>query len=823
MVNQFAQVAIPLSVRKTFLYSVPERFRERIRPGVRVLVPLGRRKILVGYVVELTDTCDVPSARIKNIIDLLDHEPILGGEILELTRWVADYYFAPWGMVIKAALPSGINVTSVTRAGISEAGEKLQREYFASSPTKASARFEVLRFLAQKRSAPIKELARALQVKSINALLNELEREGLVSITYEMKEPRIKQKEQLVVTLASEAVESEGLSDKQGRILAALKAANGSMLLSELLKTTPSSVSAIKTLEKKGLLTIRRQVVLRSPFMGREAIATKKAYQLTREQKIVFDEILRALEKRRHDTFLVHGVTGSGKTEIYMRAITEVLKRGDSALMLVPEIALTPAVSQLFRATFGDCVAILHSGLSSGERLDEWWRIKRGIATVVVGTRSAVFAPLKNLKLIIVDEEHDHSYKQEDTPRYNARDTARQRAEIEEAVVVLGSATPALETFYEAKQNGKLKYLTLESRILDRPLAEADVVDMRDEFLRVGRAGVVSAKLQESILKRLEKREQTLILLNRRGYSHVILCRSCGATVYCDACSITMTFHRKENTLICHYCGRTKPLPKTCLQCGKPYIYYVGEGTEKIEELMRRLFPQATVDRMDRDTTKRKESFHDILAKLANGRTDLLIGTQMIAKGHDFPNVTLVGVIAADSGLHFPDFRAAERTFQLLTQVAGRAGRGEIAGEVIIQTYYPNHYSLKFACQQNYHDFYNHEIQFRELMHYPPFTVLANILIKDKDLGKTVRTATKIAKEIEAIKNQVAGGDRVKILGPAPAPLEKIKGQYRYQILIKAQERAVLHGILEKSYANLLKAKAGMKSVSIDIDPINLM
>ncbi|MBI1746344.1 MAG: primosomal protein N' [Acidobacteria bacterium] len=824
----FVSVAIPVALYKTLCYSVPQRLREHVQAGARVLAPLGPRKLVVGYVTEVAaESPPVPPGLMKDIVDVLDHEPLLTPELLRLTQWASDYYLAPWGMTIKAALPSGINVTSLTRAQVTPDGLSLWQTYrdtHSDAGNTVPAKFKLLRYLSEHSPSLLKPMERYVRVKSLSAVLNECEKEGLIRLESLARRAHVKEKQRWKVTLIGDGhrVDERRLTRQQETVLERLRSVGGAEFLAFLIHATGCSSATVQTLAKRGFVRLSKELMARTPALG-ETIAVWVERTLTEDQQKVVDRVRRPMDSGLHARFLLHGVTGSGKTEIYLRLIADTVQRGGRALMLVPEIALTPAMTQLFKTVFGHYVAILHSGLSEGERLDEWWHIRRGSARVAVGTRSAVFAPLQDLRLIIVDEEHDSSYKQDETPRYHARDLAIKRAALENAVVMLGSATPALETYTNATEKNKLEYLVLPSRILGRPMASVQIVDMRDEFLKFGLSHSISTELKEQIRVRLARREQTLILLNRRGYSHTILCRSCGNTIGCHQCSISMTWHRTENHLLCHYCNATQSLPDKCTACGKAFIYYLGEGTERIQEILQKLFPQAGVDRMDHDTTRKKGAYQEILSKVARGETDILVGTQMIAKGHDFHNVTLVGVIAADTGLSFPDFRTAERTFQLITQVAGRAGRGDAAGAVVIQTFYPNHYALKAACRQDYQAFYEEERRFRQLMHYPPFVSLANVLIKDKSLKKVIRTSQRLAAELREIKEGMTDAAGVRVMGPAPAPLEKIRGEYRYQILIKSPSRAVLREILERSHENLRKARAGMKNVAIDVDPMNIL
>jgi primosomal protein N' (replication factor Y) len=539
---------------------------------------------------------------------------------------------------------------------------------------------------------------------------------------------------------------------------------------------------------------------------------------LTAPQTSVLTQIEDQMNSGLYSAFLLHGVTGSGKTEIYMRAMSKALSLDRSAMMLVPEIALTPVFSRRLRARFGDQVAIFHSSLQKGERFDEWTRVKNGDARVVIGTRSAVFAPVKNLGLIVVDEEHESSYRQQESPYYNARDVAIVRAQKESATVVLGSATPSLESFHNASK-GKYTLVNLPERIGARPMATAKIIDMRTVFARHGKPRVFSDELLEAIRETRERGEQSIILLNRRGYSSFILCRSCGETVQCPNCDVTLTYHRSERVIICHYCNHREAVPRVCPSCGKKYIYYVGEGTEQLEEMIRLLFPALRVARIDRDTTTRRKVFEQSLADFSAGRIDTLVGTQMLAKGHDFPNVTLVGVVSVDVGLALPDFRAAERTFQLITQVAGRAGRGDRPGRVLIQTYHPYHYALRHACAQDYETFYVEELRYRQNHAYPPFVALASLLVHGPDLGRVRNDSLELRKHLDAANTE----RKCRVLGPAPAPLARLKGEHRFQLLIKSRSRKHLREIADAALKAAADGGMNLRTVNLEIDPVSIM
>ena len=616
--------------------------------------------------------------------------------------------------------------------------------------------------------------------------------------------------------------EDRALTPRQRQVLDEISALRLPVAVTDAVKRTRSSPGLLKRLSALGVLRVEEVELYRSPWSAAAGgRCDVERHRLTTGQRRIFELIRKELQTPGFRPVLIHGITGSGKTEIYLNSIEATLERGRSALVLVPEIGLTPQVSNQFKSWFGDRVAILHSGLSEGERFDEWRRIRAGMARVVIGTRSAVFAPLDNLGAIIVDEEHDFSYKQEETPRYHARDVALKRAQQEGALVILGSATPQLETYYHAQEGGRIRHASLQSRIGKRALPTVHIVDMRVEFQKHGGEQLCSDALADGIRKRLRKQQQILMLLNRRGYASTLLCRSCGHTESCHNCSVTLTYHQDRRRLTCHYCGYSRTLPGRCPDCNKQYLHYLGMGTEQVEEKLRILFPRARIARLDRDSTRRRGSLQSILQSFRDGETDLLVGTQMVAKGHDFPGVTLVGVLAADQGLRLPDFRAAERTFQLLTQVAGRAGRGDHPGEVIIQTYYPNHYSLKYARMQDYERFYDREIRFRRRFRYPPFTALANLVIRGKKENQTQDIAAELARSLVEIRNTLSDSRRLRVLGPAQAALLRLKGQYRFQILLKTTSRRELHQVVVKALEKL--PSRHRKRVTVDIDPVNLL
>ncbi len=629
---------------------------------------------------------------------------------------------------------------------------------------------------------------------------------------------KVRPKRRKAVRLLTSEISGTPFTESQQKIVGLLDAVGGEMLFTDILEQANTNASPINTLAKRGVVEIFIQDVDRDPLAG-AAFPELDDFALTAEQQNALDSIISPLKgDSKFAAYLLHGVTGSGKTEVYIRAMRFALDAGRSAMMLVPEIALTPVFSRRLRAVFGSDVAILHSNLSPGERYDEWRRIRRGDARIAIGTRSAVFAPLENIGLVIVDEEHDPSYRQHESPFYNARDVAVMRAHLAGAIVVLGSATPAMESFYNAK-SGKYTYLHLPDRIGGRGLAKAELIDMREVFKRAGKDVALSHELLEAIDETFHKGEQVIILLNRRGFSQFVLCRTCGESLKCKNCDITLTFHRGDGKLLCHYCNYREKAPRVCPHCESQYLYYVGEGTENIAEQLEQKFPDMRIARVDRDTMAHKGEMEDVLLRFAAGGLDMLVGTQMIAKGHDFPNVTLVGVISVDIGLGLPDLRSAERTFQLITQVAGRAGRGKRSGKVLIQTYYPEHYALRHAREQDYEGFYAEEIKYRQRLAYPPFFVLASILIKHRDHAYASKNANILRRALDAANT----AKQVRILGPAPASLSRLKNEFRLQIILKGTGRRALRETLDIAVSNADEQGCDLRTVNVEIDPVNLM
>lgn len=808
--SNLVEVAVMAAIRNTLTYRVPDSMD--VQPGQRVQVPLATRRatgIVLGGGGALP-----PGIAARAILRVLDPEPVLSPELLELGQWIAGYYIAPIGEVLRAMLPLRAETRRARLVRLSALGRQKLEELNAGEEP-ADVEVEFLNYLAARDSASLPALRRKYPEAFVEALakkwvvVDDVERERSQRAVY-------------AVRVAGPVPEKPvRLSPAGKRILEALQTAGTSADHRELLAAARANLAALKKLETAGLVELASSGAARGAAPTTESAGAEPASPLvlTSSQKSVLDGLTAQLEAARFQTVLLHGITGSGKTEIYLRLIARCLAMGRSALMLVPEIALTPSVQAQFLARFGSKVALLHSALSENERHEEWWRIRRGEATVVMGTRSAVFAPLAGLGVVIVDEEHDASYKQEETPRYQGRDVAVVRARLAGALAVLGSATPSLESYWNAREE-KYGLATLPERVEGRKLAEVEIVDMRQEFRETHTQIPVSRRLKEEIEAQLADGRQTMILLNRRGYSWFLLCRSCGQTQRCVNCSISLTYHRREHRLICHYCGYSAPVPARCPNCQSEYLQYVGEGTEKVEKKFAELFPGARVARLDRDVARRQGQFQKVLSDFAQGKIDVLVGTQLIAKGHDFPGVTLVGVVSADIGLGLPDFRSAERTFQLLTQAAGRAGRGANPGRVLVQTFFPDHYAIRLAAEQNYEAFFHKEMRFRRMMHYPPVTALANVIAQGTKLEQAAEVAKHVGDFLIPLEQNTEG---LKILGPTPAPLAKLEGRFRIQFLIKCTSRGRLSSILQRLADHAEQQGVPHRSLMIDMDPANIM
>jgi primosomal protein N' (replication factor Y) len=818
----YCEVALPVPLRSVFTYAIPDRLAGSICAGSRVLVPF-RNRAMTGIVVEVSTRRPDPE-RVKNvreIVEALDPIPSLPPKLLELGRWVASYYVAPPGEVFRAMLPPQIDLRHEREFLLTDAGRVRRAELDAAGNRSEQEVAELaLLSLMHIEDRPVRA-DRLRKLPGGEAAAERLLRRHQL----ESREVAVHRQARVQKIVAWNAVPGErspgadagtgSPTEKEARIFHVLAEERGPLPLPALAKLSKVSRSLIERLIRQDKLKSWDEPLAVEEDLF-EVDYTPPSNVLNVDQERELGEIKGWLDSGAFHVGLLYGVTGSGKTEVYLGAVEAALARGKTALILVPEIALTLWVGRLCRARFGSGVAVLHSALAEVERAREWWRVRRGEARVVVGTRSAVFAPLENLGLVVVDEEQEASYKQEETPRYHGRDVAIVRAKIEGAVALLGSATPSLESFHNAR-SGKYHLLQLESRVENRPLAPVEIVDLREEFRSTHRAGPLSSKLSAAIAARLAEGTQSLILINRRGYSWFVICRSCGAGIQCENCSISLTYHKQRGRLECHYCGFSRRVPEICPKCASEHVYFFGAGAEQLEEKLREKFPGAKIARLDRDAVRTKRAYQQVLGDFASGKLDILVGTQMVAKGHDFQRVTLVGVVSADSQLSLPDFRAAERTFQLLTQVAGRAGRGALPGEVLVETYYPEHYAIGLAARQDYLAFFERELQFRRLLHYPPFTALASVLVRDTKIENAIRWSRQLS---AFLAPQESRG--VKVLGPAAAPLARLKREYRFQFLLKAPKRAQLTRVLSELLAFSEEKEIPGKAVLVDVDPLSL-
>jgi primosomal protein N' (replication factor Y) len=793
----YAEIALPVAVRGTFTYAIPPELRDGVRLGSRVEVPFGAKRS-TGFVVGLADAAPAAAAKIKPIRAVLDdEEPALVPEIIELCRWAADYYIAPLGEMLRMALPANMAARGRREVRLSdETGPTLDGD---------RALIEILRLKPLPFDA-------ALEISTRSALAR-LRDAGVIAIVDRLRDAEGVRYDRFAILESTPA----GLTPKQEGAVELLRARGGEATV-RALENAGVSAAVLSKLVQKGVVRLERRPrrhTLDAFLAGLDpAAATEIRYN--DEQRVAIDGIREKLGT--FAPFLLEGVTGSGKTEVYVEVMREAVRRGEQALLLVPEIALTPVFAARLKERFGDRIAILHSNLSASERYDQWWRARRGEVDVAIGPRSALFTPLQRLGVIVVDEEGDSAYKQDEAPRYHARDLAVVRAQLRNIPVVLGSATPSLESRENAAR-GKYTLLRMTKRVEARPLPEAEVIDLRKERAEKEDKGFVifSGPLKAALQETFGAGEQAIILINRRGYAPYLLCRECGHEFRCRDCSVTLTVHRRAGLLICHYCGLRTPIPSRCPLCNGEVLQPIGFGTEKAEERFRRDFPGIAVDVLDRDSTRRKGSLVAILDRFRRGETRALIGTQMLSKGHHFPNVTLTAVLNADSILGYPDFRSAEKTFYLLTQVAGRAGRGELRGKVLIQSAFPTHYAIQHALRHDYEAFYESEIEFRRTFHYPPVTSMIAVLFRGEKLDDVERAAFESGRRLEEAVQPLAG---TRIQGPAPAPLARIKGVYRYQILLRSPQRVMLRKAVEAAVAGRSWKNV---DVAIDVDPVNIL
>lgn len=805
MKMEIASVIVDVPTKQTdraFDYLIPEQLSEVIQPGMRVIVPFGPRKIQ-GFVTSLKSHSEFK--KLREIIEPMELEPVLNKELLELGDWLTEHTLCFKIFAYQVMLPAALKA-------------KYEKKVQLAVGVQLADLTEPLQALFENKI--MVDWEDALKNGMVPLLQKEAAK-GKLEVTYIVKEKVKKKQLKFVRPVVSVAELKEVLksfpkkAEKQKQVLSYFVDHFDPIELRQLVAEIKTTSSTIKALVEKKLLIEYDMEVYRDPFEDR-AFKRTKPLPLTNSQQTAIAPILNSIESNRHEVFLLYGVTGSGKTEIYLQSIQEVIERGQEAIVLVPEISLTPQMVNRFKGRFGDLVAVLHSGLSAGEKYDEWRKIQRKEVKVAVGARSAIFAPFENLGIVIIDEEHETSYKQEEMPRYHARDVAIERAKNYNCPVVLGSATPSLESFARA-QKKVYHLLSLPTRMNNQSLPSVEIIDMREE-LRNGNRSMFSSKLFEMLKDRIEKKQQSVLFLNKRGHSSFVMCRDCGYVMNCPNCDISLTYHRVHEQMKCHYCGYESHVLRQCPECASEYIRYFGTGTQKVEDELGKILPEARVIRMDVDTTGRKGSHERLLTDFQNGKADILLGTQMIAKGLDFPNITLVGVLSADTMLHLPDFRASEKTFQLLTQVSGRAGRHQLPGEVIIQTYTPEHYSVELAGTQDYDLFYQQEMMMRKTHHYPPFYYLSLITVSHEQL-MTVVTATE--KIVNYVRSQVSN-DAV-VLGPAASPIPRINNRYRYQCLIKYKREPnltkMLKTILDQYQTD---TKSGLL-VTIDVNPFILM
>ena len=820
----YCEVALPVPLDRTFTYLAGSGVN--VQRGARVIVPFRNEK-MVGVVIEIHRNAP-QDFEAKPIEAVLDEEPLLSAHLLELAAWIAQYYLAPLGEVLRGMLPLNAEVRRTVYYRITDTGRDALAGSFDGHAQKSrktrnklsaedhDIEHKVLTRLADGEPLKLSTL-RTATAASLPELASMVRKKWIVRETT-AAERDARRMERFAVLVPDSRLPA--LTAKQQTILAELAACDGQMALSAL-REKGTSPSSLETLVKRGLVRIdERPAGFSLSGLGH----VNPTHALNEQQLEALASITTATG---FQPFLLHGVTGSGKTAVYLAAMQRVLDRGFGAILLVPEIGLTPAAAAQLDATFGNRVALLHSALTPDERSEQWHRIRRGESPIVVGTRSAIFAPVPNLGLILIDEEHDQSYKQEETPRYNARDVAVMRAKLINAPIVLGSATPSLES-WQNSEAGKYRRIAMAKRVNNRPLPAVEVVDMRHEFQQTGQEQLFSRSLIAETQAALDRGEQAMILLNRRGYSFVAMCRACGEKLECINCAISLTHHKPVDSpdaiagagqrLECHYCGYRRTVPKKCPKCDSEHLYYLGAGSQQGEERLQEIFPSARIGRMDRDTVRGRYDIERLLSRLHSGEINLLVGTQMIAKGHDIHGVTLVGVVGCDHALSMPDFRAAERVFQLMTQVSGRAGRGELPGRVVVQTYHPDHYAILAASTHDYAGFVERELKYRRWMHYPPFGVLANLLIQSKRMEEAAGWSATLGKWF-----QKTAPEGVRILGPCTAPIARIKETYRFHMILKAASRKVLNAALRGVLIHAEESGIPRGNLVVDVDALRLM
>ncbi len=809
---KYAQVVFNISLDHVFSYKIPRELRGLVCEGSRVLASFGKR-FLTGIVVNLKDEVDFDNC--KELTDVIDKEPLLSKEILELTHWISQYYLSSWGQAIHIALPKGTEEFSKERIF-------LNQNFDFDSVQLTDRQNELKEIIFRQPGRTSKFYQEKFGRKSFYFILQKLKTLEIIIIEKKIEKPAVKSKERYFVKIPPDiSTRLKLLKKVNDKIKIIIDYKDQEILFTDFLKITGLSASTINRLANDDILFKEKKVVKRIPeFQFSES---KKIVDLTTEQKQALETINISIHENNFQVHLLHGVTGSGKTQIYLEAIRETYQMNKSAIILIPEISLTPQTVSRFHYYFKDKITVFHSKMSLGERYDAWWKIFKEEKSIVIGPRSALFMPVKNIGIIIVDEEHEGSYKQNDSaPRYQARDVAIYRAKMNNAVIILGSATPSLESYYNARKD-KYNLIDVKNRIGNIPLPKVSIIDLRGRQKEKKESMIFTPVFIEKIREKLSKSEQIIILQNRRGYSSFQQCMDCGFIIRCPNCEVSLTYHSYNNKLLCHYCGYDRIAVETCPKCNGFQIKNSGTGTQKIELEIKKIIPGCKILRMDQDTTRGKNSHDNILDKFKRKEADILLGTQMIAKGLDFENVTLVGVISADIGLSLPDFKASERTFQLLTQVAGRSGRGGKGGEVIIQTYQFSHPAVQFSSNHDFVGFYLGEMKNRLELGYPPFSRIINIKIIGVDLNKTISTAREITQILRKKLKQIC-----QILGPAPSPLMRIRNLYRWQILIKTKKEKDSRGdkvnlLLREALDPYLKKNRKDFKVQVDVDPVDLM
>lgn len=837
-----AQVIVDVPSRGTdrpFDYIVPESMRGWLEVGSRVGVPFGPRT-LQGFVIGLSGTSETPANKLKSLQELLDLVPPLSEELVELSEWMSAKYACHRITALQSMLPAALKGKAERYIRVAERESWVGEDslFDATESLLTDEEEQIVSHIHKQQEVRMELLSRRFgeQAHIIKSLLQR-------GILLESRSIRDKVQKKTVRTVSLHLPEDEirtiieefpAKAKRQQEVLTYIADTGGDVPLKEIMTVLGVTASTVKALADKGYIAIIDMEVYRDPYQDRN-FTPSTPFTLTDEQQQVYNSIISRINKREQGEYLIHGITGSGKTEVYLQCIQRVIEQDRQAIMLVPEIALTPQMVERFKGRFGDRVAVMHSRLSSGERYDEWRKIREGKSQVAIGARSAIFAPFSNLGLIIMDEEHETSYKQEESPKYHARDVAIHRAHQHNAVVILGSATPSLESYYAARSQANDEFmptlLEIHGRALGSELPAVEIIDMREE-LKEGNRSMFSRPLHQAIEDRLEKKQQIVLLLNRRGHSTFVMCRTCGYVAECPNCDISLTYHQRSNSLRCHYCGHAEPAPQICPECGSEHIRYFGTGTQRVEEELAKLFPGIRVVRMDVDTTTQKGSHEKLLNQFRDKKADLLLGTQMVAKGLDFPDVTLVGVIAADSALHLPDFRAAEKTFQLLTQVAGRAGRHHLPGEVIVQTYNPEHYSVIHASRHDYGSFVREELKHRQTLGYPPYCRLALITFSHEKLALLVRIAENYTQMIKDQASKLGwlgslerfSNEALDVLGPVASPIPRLKNRYRFQCMIKWRGDMDVAKLAEHVAEQLQDSVRDKELlISIDVDPQVLM